>query len=95
MRKIAFFIHWNYIKSRKHIFKLEKRHHLENCNRVIEIYKIQQNHFYFPRYIILRKGDLYVRSIVFQNKDDYGLRGIKNRLLFKWFCFKYRIKVIA
>lgn len=92
MRKIAFFIHWNYLKKRKHIFKLEKRHHLENCNRVIEIYRIKQNHFYFPRCITFKKDDLYIKPIVFQNKDDFGLKGIKNRFLFKLFCFKYKIK---
>lgn len=94
MKKVSFFIHWTYLKKRKYIFNLEIRKHLKSCNRVIEIYSIKRYHYYFPREFTFKQGDLYIRPIVFKNKDEFGLKGIKNKLLFKWFCYKYKIKVI-
>ena len=94
MKKVSFFIHWTYIKKRKYIFELELRKHLKNCNRVIEIYRIQYLHFYFPRSFTFKKGDLYIRPVIYNNKKELGLSGIKNRLLFQWFCYRYKIKII-
>ena len=94
MKKVSFFIHWTYIKKRKYIFDLQLRKHLKYCNRVIEIYRIQYIHYYFPRSFTFNKGDLYIRPIIYNNKKELGLVGIKNRLLFKWFCYRYKIKII-
>ena len=94
MKKVSFFIHWTYIKKRKYIFELELRKHLKYCNRVIEIYSIKRFHFYFPKDFIFRQDYLYIRPIVYNNKKELGLVGIKNRLLFKWFCYRYKIKII-
>ncbi len=81
MKKVSFFIHWTYIKKRKYIFELELRKHLKYCNRVIEIYSIKRFHFYFPKDFIFRQDYLYIRPIVYNNKKELGLVGIKNRLL--------------
>ena len=94
MKKVSFFIHWTYIKKRKYIFELELRKHLKHCNRVIEIYHIKRFHFYFPRDFTFKQDDLCIRAIVYNNKDERGLIGIKNRLLFKWFCYKYSIRIL-
>ena len=94
MKKVAFFIFCTYIKKRKYIFDLQLRKHLKHCNRVIEIYRIKRFHFYFPRDFTFKQDDLYIRPIIYNNKDERGLIGIKNRLLFKWFCYRYKIKII-
>ena len=94
MKKVSFFIHWTYIKKRKYIFELELRKHLKSCNRVIEIYRIKRFHFYFPREFTFKQDDLYIRPVIYNNKKELGLSGIKNRLLFKWFCSRYKIKII-
>lgn len=94
MRKISFFINWTYIKKREYIFDLEIRKHLKYCNRVVEIYRIKRFHYYYPTGFEFKQDDLYIRPIIYSNKAEYGLKGIKNRLLFKWFCRKYKIKVI-
>lgn len=94
MKKVSFFIHWTYIKKRKNFFDLQLRKHLKYCNRIIEIYRIKYIHYYFPSDFTFNKGDLYIRPVIYNNKKELGLSGIKNRLLFKWFCYRYKIKII-
>lgn len=80
-----------YIKKRKNIFDLKLVSTLKYCNRYIEIYEFKQNHFYYSLNKLFFKNDKIVKPIVISNKNEIGLKGLKNRLLFKWFCYKYNI----
>lgn len=81
-----------YIKKRKNIFDLKLVSTLKSCNRYIEIYEFKQNHFYYPLNKTFLQDDKVIKPIVISNKNEIGIKGIKNRLLFKLFCFKYKIK---